>query len=264
MKKETYFKDGKNPMPSGEKSGFAKRLEELRNESGLTKEALSKKLNLAKSTYGTYENDKYFPDPKTIRDIAEFYHTTSDYLLGLTDERYIVKPKKGGKARRSASCEIVSDGVSHDFLRGHRAKGPIMDERRLVVEDFFDQKCRRRFGFIQYEPETKRMFEDLVENKEFIEFLKVAYSYTTYSAKIKKEEIRRLKQEKLYEKIFFVDPSGSSMSKVAKVDSRLTIQEVYYRLMHKSLDNMIENLIGKNHYIDELMRLINEERGKMD
>ena len=85
MNKELYFKN--NSLPDGQLSEFAKRLKKLRQEVGLSKEALSIELGLAKSTFGTYENDKFLPNPIIIRNMAEYFQTSTDYLLGITDTK---------------------------------------------------------------------------------------------------------------------------------------------------------------------------------
>jgi len=64
---------------------LAERLRKLRKEKGESQEYISKKLGLAHCTYGTYENARYLPDAKTIKELSQHYNVTSDYLLGLSD-----------------------------------------------------------------------------------------------------------------------------------------------------------------------------------
>lgn len=254
MNSEKYFKDRKNPLASGEKSGFAERLKGLRNEYGLSKEALSVKLNLAKSTYGTYENDKFFPDPKTLRDMAEYFHTTTDYLLGLTDERDAVRTAK--KKTRKRSSHAVSDDVSEVKRKRPTYRSIEINDTYREPVGPFTQKCMGMLADIRCDESIKTIFEDLVTNKEFEHFLKYAYIYAKYSSNIKKKEIQELKQQQLYDKIFFVVLDDRLLGEEGNIVNQVTKQDVFYGLMHKSLDVIIEDLSSSQYYIDELKKLI--------
>lgn len=61
---------------------FALRLKELREKAGLSQKAFAMKLGVSQSTVGMWESKKREPNFKTIEDIAEFFDTTTDYLLG--------------------------------------------------------------------------------------------------------------------------------------------------------------------------------------
>jgi len=62
-------------------------LRKLREERGLQSIEVAKMLNLAKSTYSGYENDKSKPDYDTLSALAKFYSVSVDYLLGNTNLR---------------------------------------------------------------------------------------------------------------------------------------------------------------------------------
>ena len=44
-------------------------------------------LNLSEAAYGHYERDLCLPDIKTLKNIAMLFNTTTDYLLGISEER---------------------------------------------------------------------------------------------------------------------------------------------------------------------------------
>jgi transcriptional regulator with XRE-family HTH domain len=85
---------------------FKDRLKELRKERGLSQQGLADALSKTKTTIYMYENGSMFPktavayfkyekgqrEPNidTLIGIAQFFDVTTDYLLGLSDER---KPK---------------------------------------------------------------------------------------------------------------------------------------------------------------------------
>lgn len=61
-------------------------LRELRTQKGLTQAELSKALQVSASSIGMYEQGRREPDNETLGRIANFFHVSTDYLLGRTDE----------------------------------------------------------------------------------------------------------------------------------------------------------------------------------
>lgn len=61
---------------------FGNRLRQLRLENNMTQEDLSKELNVSRATVGRYENDDRFPDKDTLKNIADIFNVSIDYLLG--------------------------------------------------------------------------------------------------------------------------------------------------------------------------------------
>ena len=79
-----------------------KRLKELRENKHLTQAQLSKFLNISASTIGMYEQGRRFPDEILLKNIAQFFNVSLDYLLGLSDisctvENFIVQQEKSNK-----------------------------------------------------------------------------------------------------------------------------------------------------------------------
>ena len=77
------------------------RLAKLRKEKGLTQENLAKKFHIDSSLIGHYERGRKIP-LDMLYQIAKYFGTSADYLLGLTDipytvDDYIAKQKKAGK-----------------------------------------------------------------------------------------------------------------------------------------------------------------------
>ena len=64
------------------------RLRKLREEQGVQSTEIAKMLNIAKSTYSGYENDKSKPDYDTLTELAKYYSVSIDYLLGNTNVRH--------------------------------------------------------------------------------------------------------------------------------------------------------------------------------
>lgn len=65
---------------------FAQRLRTIRKSRNLTQSDLAEKLEIAKSTVAGYEKGFRKPKIETLNHLSEIFHTSTDYLLGLTDD----------------------------------------------------------------------------------------------------------------------------------------------------------------------------------
>lgn len=66
---------------------FGSRLRQLRLENNMTQEILSKKLNISRAAVGRYETNERFPDKDTLKNIANIFNVSIDYLLEQTNLR---------------------------------------------------------------------------------------------------------------------------------------------------------------------------------
>lgn len=66
---------------------FSQRLIELRKQTNLTQSDLAKKLGIPRTTYSNYENGNRQPDYETLEKIARYFEVTSDYLIGLSENK---------------------------------------------------------------------------------------------------------------------------------------------------------------------------------
>ena len=71
---------------------FGRKLKLLREEKRMLQSELAGLLNLAPSSISMYEQDERDPDTSTVKKIAEIFNVSTDYLLGLTDEKEINEP----------------------------------------------------------------------------------------------------------------------------------------------------------------------------
>lgn len=70
---------------------YLKRLKELREDSDIKQLAIADLLNITGQQYSLYETGKRAIPATYLKILANFYHTSSDYILELTDE---IKPYK--------------------------------------------------------------------------------------------------------------------------------------------------------------------------
>lgn len=65
---------------------YFKRLYELREDGDLTQKTVAEYLNMQPNVYRRYEKGiREIPSWAAIK-LAEYYHTTTDYIFGLTDD----------------------------------------------------------------------------------------------------------------------------------------------------------------------------------
>ncbi len=70
---------------------FGEMLRKCRNELALTQANVAAKIGLSRQTYSCYENESREPDLKTLSQLADIYHCTTDYLLGRTDNKHEIE-----------------------------------------------------------------------------------------------------------------------------------------------------------------------------
>lgn len=70
------------------------RIKDLREDHDLTQATIAKLLNCSQQTYSRYETGEITISINNLIILASFYDTSTDYLLGLTDE---IKPYKRKK-----------------------------------------------------------------------------------------------------------------------------------------------------------------------
>ena len=61
---------------------LAKRIKELRQDSGLSQKELSYILNIERTTLTGYETGRRMPDAEMLCRIADYFHVSVDFLIG--------------------------------------------------------------------------------------------------------------------------------------------------------------------------------------
>ena len=94
-----------------DKQMFAKRLKELREEKGLNQRELAANIDVSNGSISYYEKCQRLPDIETAYKLSEFFGVSSDYLLGLSEE----KPKD---EKLQAVCKYT--GLNADVIKNMR------------------------------------------------------------------------------------------------------------------------------------------------
>lgn len=113
------------------KLSIQEKLKDLRIEKGLSLQELAEQTGISRASLGNYETDDYKEiTHKAIVTLANFYGVTSDYLLGLTDNREqhrfpvddlglddeTVEKLKSGKLNSRLICEMIKHPEFTNFL----------------------------------------------------------------------------------------------------------------------------------------------------
>lgn len=74
---------------------LGKRLREMRMLRSLTQQQAADFLLISLNAYQKYEQGTRNPSPEALVKLADFYETSTDYLLGRTDDPYFEAPSDG-------------------------------------------------------------------------------------------------------------------------------------------------------------------------
>jgi transcriptional regulator with XRE-family HTH domain len=117
------------------------RIAYLREKRGLTQEELSHKLGISRASLSHYETNRREPDYETLRNIANYFDISLDYLLGRTNDPYSELDKD---IRDFVdSLELSDENILEKFSL-------TVDGRKLSVEE-----AKRFIAFIRAERSFK-------------------------------------------------------------------------------------------------------------
>ena len=63
------------------------KIRDLREDADLTQAELASYLHIKQNTYSQYENGQRQLPLEVLIALAKYYHTSTDYILGLTEEK---------------------------------------------------------------------------------------------------------------------------------------------------------------------------------
>lgn len=97
-----------------------KNLRKLRTERNLSQQKLAKIVGISQQSINKYENGQTQPDSQMLMQLAEFFHTSIDYLIGYTDnpnsyrtisdihkDEDAISPYKVDKLRKNKAAPLI-------------------------------------------------------------------------------------------------------------------------------------------------------------
>ena len=158
-----------------------KNLKKLRLERNLSQQTLSEAIGLSQQTITKYENGKTQPDFQTLMTLAEFFHTSVDYLIGYTNN-----PRSN---RTVNDIGILTDMPLTPYQVDKMKKTRVLpgeNELPMVMEaaasenpNLFDTTPKERHHLCMYRKLTPKMqlsldsfLEEFVPDAEYEKFIK--------------------------------------------------------------------------------------------
>lgn len=107
---------------------LGQRIKRLRKNQGLTQPEIAEKLGMGRSNFGHIENDRVVPTSATLQKIADILNTTTDYLLGRTENPESL----------SNMSEEALDEHLDSLIRDELTQGPLKNKNlKAEVKDAF-------------------------------------------------------------------------------------------------------------------------------
>ena len=129
---------------------FAKRLNELIKEHKCTHDEIASVTNMTRQGVGKWVNGASVPDALAAAKVAKFFNVSSDYLLGLSDN-------KTSDVELSAFCRY--SGISDWALS-------LIKESAAFPEEYSEEEYRTVLNDILADPNFARMMYQLVKLKK--------------------------------------------------------------------------------------------------
>lgn len=101
---------------------FSLRLKGLREDYELSQSELAKNLGVGTGSIGMWESTNRIPPSKKLIEIAKYFHCTTDYLLGFSNDKYPITSALSSDEQELLECyRLLSDkykNVALDTMRG--------------------------------------------------------------------------------------------------------------------------------------------------
>ncbi|URN83518.1 helix-turn-helix domain-containing protein [Acetobacterium wieringae] len=124
---------------------FSDRLKYLRSTEDLTQRDLAFKLGITSGAVGMYESGKRFPDNTILNKIADYFHVSTDYLLGRTDDPLPVR-----NVDQDFNDELDTESKWLNFLKTLSGDSMfyqyenIDEEQKLAIMDEYKEKLEKK------------------------------------------------------------------------------------------------------------------------
>lgn len=93
----------------------------LREEANIRQTELAKSLGLGRTTISNYENNYSSPDLETLIQIANFFHVSTDYLLGISSVKNAPQNLQEDEAKVLKYYRRLNS-ESKDYINGEMVK----------------------------------------------------------------------------------------------------------------------------------------------
>ncbi|MDD2978556.1 MAG: helix-turn-helix transcriptional regulator [Hespellia sp.] len=121
------------------------RIKELRLEKGITQNVLADAIGVSQQTISKYEKEAFSVPLDAMIGIADYFHTTIDYILRQTDQRYRenYRVEVNRKVEKHRELCVAYDKLTkkHRELAMNLIDGLNKEENHVPEEEEHDQNC---------------------------------------------------------------------------------------------------------------------------
>lgn len=115
---------------------FGNRLKNLRSEKRITGEEFGKILNVTKVAVSNWESDRRFPDQDTLKNIADYFDVSIDYLLCRSNTRNIINDEVN---TTTTAFDIIENSDTNKKVKELMKKiYSLNDDDRSAIEKIID------------------------------------------------------------------------------------------------------------------------------
>lgn len=96
---------------------FIDRFEQLAQEKGITTAKVLRDCNLGKNNMFKWKSRGSYPNKSTLKVLADYFNVSTDYLEGLTDERFYHSMNMMNSINQSPNSSVViNNGLSNQEI----------------------------------------------------------------------------------------------------------------------------------------------------
>lgn len=220
-------------------SNFGERLKQLRREKNLTQEQLAEVFGVARNSIFSYETGRRIPDIEVLKSYAEYFGVTSDYLLGLSDNRTPETAAIGGKL-----------GLSDEAIQDLTEMNESMKNAEYGYEERYYKRLLDTISILITEPFVLGALECFLfhERNEFIDF-------DSWYSTLEALDIDKFSRE--------TEEEGIEPEKLCKIIDATTFQDSHEASQAMNMCQLQRHLVqlsekigkfGRNYYAKENKR----------
>lgn len=139
-------------------ANFPERLKELRKKNQLTQQKLADELGVNRVNVTKWENGNIEPNLSQIADIAIYFNTSIDYLIGKIDKEYSDYIPQDFENKSHNELELLVQQAEENIFKSlaiAKKKGvPLMEMKNILIELGFSDEKTNNLLKILYEKQN--------------------------------------------------------------------------------------------------------------
>ncbi len=141
------------------------RLKETRESKGISQATVARDLGLSRQGYGYYESGQRTPSTKVLKQLADYFGVTTDYLLGMPPNMATRVPPQYMSADTSAIDKYFQEIAQKDdteFALKNTDDIKIITQLVAVLQHADEETKKAVYEYLQTSHETKKALSPIV------------------------------------------------------------------------------------------------------